>query len=217
MKMILWRFLGFALAFPFLTTPARANVYATDVKLNGSRSLTNAVPAGSVNISYILNEPATLGVTITITSGANLIRAIPTAAGNNGTLRGINSVRWDGNNGGGIPVAPGNYLVSITASASGYTNWTKISVDTNAGNYAYDPRGVAVDNNSNSLYYGRVFIGNAGTGPNYLKTPGDMDTILKLNADGTFSDDGAYGDGGFTNIFDDGNSDVPQKLRVGGR
>jgi flagellar hook assembly protein FlgD len=214
MKTILWRFFALVLACPLLTATARANVYASDVKLDGSRSLVTTVPAGNLSISYILNEPATLGVAINITSGTNLIRTISVGAGANGTLRGSNLVRWDGNNSNTNPVPIGNYLISITASASGYTNWTQTSRDTDAANYVYDPRGIAVNNNSNSLFYGRVFIGSAGTGPNYATTPGDNDTILKLNADGAFSDDGPDGNGGFGGIFDDGQSDVPQKLRV---
>jgi hypothetical protein len=214
MKIIHWRFFAVVLAGLLQAANARANVYATDIKFDGSRSLVTSNAGGNLNISYILNEPATLGVAINITSGTNLIRTISVASGANGTLFGANLVRWDGNDSSGDTVPTGNFLVGITASATGFTNWTQISRDTNAGNHVYDPRGVAVDNNSNSLYYGRVFIGSAGTGPNYATTPGDNDTILKLNADGTFADDGPDGNGGFTGIYDDGSSDVPQKLRV---
>ncbi len=214
MKTILWRFFALVLASHLMTATARANVYASDIKFNGSRSLVTTNPASNLAITYILNEPASSGVKIAITSGSNLIRTISVAAGANGSLLGANLVRWDGNDGNGNPVQPGNYLVSITASAAGYTNWTQISRDTNAANYVYDPRGVAVNNNTNSLFYGRVFIGSAGTGPHFATTPGDNDTILKLNADGTFADDGPDGNGGFDGIFDDGQSDVPQKLRV---
>lgn len=214
MKIILWRFFALVLACPLLTTTTHANVYATDVKLNGSRSLITTNAAGLLTITYILNEPATLGVAINITSGTNLIRTISARPGANGTLRGLNLVRWDGYDSNTNPVPLGNYLISITASASGYTNWTQISLDANAANHVYDPRGVAVDNNSNSLFYGRVFIGSAGTGQFPATIPGDNDTILKLNADGTFADDGPDGNGGFDGIYDDGQSDVPQKLRV---
>jgi hypothetical protein len=214
MKVILWRFFALVLACPLLTATARANVYATDIKFNGSHNLVITNTAGDFTITYILNEPATLGVAIDITSGANFSRRIVMGAGANGTLRGSNMVRWQGNGGNNQPLSAGNYVISITVSASGYTNWTQISIDTDAANYVYDPRGVAVDNNSNSPFYGRVFIGSAGTGPKPATTPGDTVTILKLNADGTFADDGPDGTGGFAGIYDDGNSDVPQKLRV---
>ena len=215
MKNIAWRFCVFLLAWSLFASSARANVYATDIKFDGSRTLVTSNAGGNLNISYILNEPATLGVTISISANSNVVRTIPVAAGANGTLRGANLVRWNGDDANGISVTPGPYTVSITAAASGYTNWTQISRDTNAGNYVFEPRGVAVDNNSNSLYYGRVFIGSAGTGPSPTTTPGDNDIILKLNADGTFADDGPDGNGGFNGIFDDGQGDVPQKLRVG--
>ncbi|HUD49710.1 MAG TPA: hypothetical protein VMR33_22980 [Candidatus Baltobacteraceae bacterium] len=214
MKTMIWRFFALMLASALLTATARANVYATDIKFNGTRSLITTNAAGSLTISYILNEPATSGAAINITSGTNLIRTISVGPGTNGTWRGANLMRWDGYDANTNPVPVGNYVISITASAAGYTDWTQISLDANPANYTYDPRGVAVDNNSNSLFYGRVFIGNAGTGPNPATTPGDNDTILKLNADGTFADDGPDGNGGFDGIFDDGLSDVPQKLRV---
>ncbi|MDQ6630427.1 MAG: hypothetical protein M3Y82_01560, partial [Verrucomicrobiota bacterium] len=57
---------GLALAFAsqFMASDARANVYATNIKLNGN--LTNSVSVGQgspVQITYILNEAATAGVT----------------------------------------------------------------------------------------------------------------------------------------------------------
>ncbi|HUD83968.1 MAG TPA: hypothetical protein VMQ67_10720, partial [Candidatus Saccharimonadales bacterium] len=110
MKIILWRFFALVLACPLLTATARANVYATDVKLNGSRSLVTTNAAGLLTITYILNEPATLGVAINITSGTNLIRTISAGAGANGTLRGLNLVRWDGYDSNTNPVPLGNYL-----------------------------------------------------------------------------------------------------------
>ncbi len=217
MKNIVWRFCVVVLSWAsYFATTARANVYATDIKFDGSRTLVTSNAGGNLNISYILNEPATRGVTINISSTSKIVRTISVASGANGTLRGSNVVRWNGDDANGISVTPGFYKVSITATSTGYTKWTQISRDTNVpGNYVFLPRGVAVDNNSNSLYYGRVFIGSAGTGPFPATTPGDNDTILKLNADGTFADEGPDGNGGFSGIFDDGNGDVPQKLRVG--
>jgi hypothetical protein len=215
MKNIVWRLCVFVLGFSFFTATARANVYATDIKFDGSRSLVTSNAGGNLNISYVLNEPATLGVTINISSNANVVRTISVATGANGTLRGANLVRWNGEDANGIFVPGGFYTVGITASAAGYTNWTQISQDANTNYHVYTPRGVAVDNNSNSLYYGRIFIGSAATGPDAAAVPGDNVTILKLNGDGSIPDDGPDGNGGFAGIFDDGQADVPQKLRVG--
>jgi FlgD Ig-like domain len=212
-KFIKEKFLVLAVATPLLTTSAHANIYVTDLKLNGVQFLDIGAGFSAINITYVLNEPATLGVTINIASGTNLVRTLAPAAGTPGALFGYNLVSWDGNGSDGFPAPSGQYIISVTAASDGHTNWTQISQDTNAGNYVYDPRGLAVNNNSNSPYYGRVFVGNAGTGPNYTTVPGDQDTILKLNADGTFADEGPDGNGGY-DIFDDGNSDLPQKMRV---
>ncbi len=209
-----WRLLALVTAGPLLLSSARANIYATDLNLNGAPFVvTNAAP-GSIAITFILNEPATLGATIAITSGSNLVRTLTAPPGANGALLGSNLLVWDGNDTNGNPVPAENYAVTVTPAAVGFTNWTQTSLDSNPGNYVFDPRGLAVNNNSNSPFYGRIFLGNAGTGPNPDSVPGDNDTILKLNADGSFSWDGSNGTGGFDGIFDDGFSDVPLKMRV---
>jgi hypothetical protein len=204
-----------ALAVPLLTTRARANIYATDLKFNGAQPLGIGATAGAIKITYILNEPANLGVTINITSGSNLVRTLSASSGADGTLVGANLVLWDGNDSNGVPVPGGNYVLSVTAASSGHTHWTQISSDTNAGNYVFAPRGLAVNNNSNSVFYGRVFVGNAAQGPDPATAPGDNDTILMLNADGSFSDDGPDGNGGYSDMTDLGTYGAPQKMRVG--
>lgn len=213
-KSIEERLLVLVLAAPFLASTSRANIYVTDLRLNGSQPLAVAAGFTNINITYVLNEPATLGVTINIASGTNLVRTLAPAPGTPGALFGHNTVLWDGNDSSGLPAPSGSYVISVTAAANGFTNWTQISQDTNAGDYAYDPWGLAVDNNSNSLYYGRIFLGNSGTGPNPATVPGDSITILKLNADGTFADEGPDGNGGYP-MSDNGANGVPQKMRVG--
>jgi FlgD Ig-like domain len=202
------------LAAPLLAPNASANIYVTDLRFNGTEPLAIAAGFSTINITYVLNEPATVGVTINIASGTNLVRTLTAAPGVQGALFGRNSVPWDGNDSTGLPAPSGGYVISVTAAADGHTNWTQISQDTNAGNYVFDPRGLAVNNNSNSLYYGRVFLGNAGTGPRSATVPGDQITILKLNADGSFADEGTNGNGGYT-MTDLGDNSVPQKMRVG--
>jgi hypothetical protein len=207
------KFLVLALAAPFLASSTRANIYPTNLRLNATEPLTIGAGFSAINITYVLNEPADLGVTINITSGTNLFQTLTALPGAQGALFGPNVVAWNGTGSNGLPVPSGDYVISVTPASSGHTNWTQISQDTNAGNYVYDPRGLAVNNNTNSIFYGRVFVGNAGTGPNYATVPGDQDTILKLNADGTFAYEGPDGNGGY-DIFDDGNNDLPQKMRV---
>lgn len=204
--------LGLVVA-PFLASSVRANIYVTDLKMNGAQPLVIAAGFTDISISYVLNEPATLGVTIAIVSDTNLIRTLTALPGAPGALFGRNVVLWDGNDSGGLPAPSGSYSISVTAAANGHTNWIQISQDTNAGNYVFDPWGLAVNNNSTSPYYGRVFLGNAGTGPNPATVPGDSITILKLNADGTFADEGPDGNGGYA-MTDLGDNSVPQKMRV---
>src|ERR1700722_19539039 len=85
-------------------TTLKANVYATDVKVDGT--LTNGAVAspqnGAVGISYILNEAATAGVTVNIlTNGNVVVDTINIASPNAGTLRGLNTVVWGTTNSAG--------------------------------------------------------------------------------------------------------------------
>jgi len=176
---------------------ARANVYATDVKLNGGTANVPTPQGGGVVISYILNEPATAGATIKILSGATVVRSIAVAAGNPGALRGTNSVVWDGKDTGGQNVAPGTYSITVTAAATGFSGWTQTSSDADPGNHVANPRGIAVDRNITSPYYGRIFVGNAAAGPDPNNDPRDAVGILKLNADGSPADEGGFSTGGY--------------------
>jgi hypothetical protein len=194
------------------SSETRANVYATNIKLNGAlNNITNSAGA-TVTISYILNEPATLGATVNILSGNNIVRSISISPGAVGTRKGTNSVVWDGKDGGGNTVGSGIYNISITAAASGFTNWTQTSTDTNAGYYVFAPRGIAVNTNPNSKYFGRVFVGNAQN-KDGSSAPGDIDGILKVNADGSLADEG-QSSGGYI-WYDDGYDDSPYSLRYG--
>lgn len=184
-----WKYPLLALSLAFLPLAARAYVYATDIQVNGS--LTGGVsaaptPANPVAISYRLNQPATLGCTVAILNGAT---PVATIAG--GTAMGSNCVAWGGTNQSGAPVGSGNYSIRITASATGFTNWTQISVDTNSGMAAFSPGGIDVDKNTNSPYYGRVIVSCNTTGAG-------SDGLYKMNADGSPADEGWYGNAGYT-------------------
>ncbi len=220
--MKMFRFLLFLCIGVFLSsTTARANVYATDIKISGSLfTITNGV-SSPVTISYRLNQAATLGTVVAIWQGTNQVVAL-----HGGTNMGLNSVLWGGTNSSGAAVSFGTYSVTVTAAASGFTNWQQISVDTNAGNYAFDPSGLAVDNNTNSPYYGRVVVGCAAEGgKNPVTGSNILDGIYKMNADGSFADEGGFGYGGYTQD-DAGNTSsgempsasevVPYQLRIGG-
>jgi len=223
MKMKIFRFLLCLVTAAVLSNSrARANVYATDIKLNGSLSSITSPASSPVTITYRLNQAATLGVTVTILSGSTQVATL-----SGGTNMGLNTVVWGGTNSSGGTVGSGTYSVSITAAASGFTNWQQISVDANAGNYAFDPNGMAVDNNTNSPYYGRVVVGCSfanGTATNPISGDIILDGIYKMNADGSFADEGGFGYGGYT--MDDGghlstnempsaSAVVPWRLRIG--
>ncbi len=209
---------GFALHLSSST--ALANVYASNIKINGSQANLVGVGQGSsVNISYILNEAATAGVTVKILSGANVVRSISIVSGS-GTTKGSNSVVWDGKDGTGATVPLGAYSVSITAAATGYTDWTQISDDAAATSYCMRPRGIAVNNNTNSPYYGRIFIGNSRNGPGLATNAwGEVPGLYKVNADGSPSDDGAgrYGTAGYNfsdaSHYDGGSNPIGMKVK----
>src|SRR6266446_5612669 len=173
----------------------RANVYATNIRLNGATTNLTLGSGSNVVISYILNEPATAGVIIQISSGTSTVRTFTFTNDNPGTARGTNIVLWNIKDNNSNNVAGGTYSVSITAAATGYSQWTQISEDGKAGNGVWEPTGIAVNSNTNSPYYGRVFVANAVEGPG--SDPAVLVGIQKLNADGSPADEGGFSDGGW--------------------
>ncbi|HSU55900.1 MAG TPA: hypothetical protein VLT36_17725, partial [Candidatus Dormibacteraeota bacterium] len=184
----------FAILIAAFSSPlaARANVYASNVRVNGGTTNVALAAGGTVTVSYTLNEPATLGVAIDFKIGASTVRSIIVTNGGPGALQGTNSVVWDGKDGGGSPVGGGTYTVNVTPAASGYTNWAQISSDSRTNNQITAPRGVSVNNNINSPFFGRVFVGNANQAG-----ASDKVGILKWNADGSPATEGAFSDGGY--------------------
>ncbi len=203
-------FLGLAVAA--MAPAARANVYASNVRLNGATNNVSINPGGSVNINYILNEAASSGVTIEILSASNtVVRTISIASPNAGTTRGTNTVTWNGQDGSNVNVPSGSYSIRVTAAATGYGGWTQITTDTNVGQNVYDGRGIAVNQNTNSFYYGRVFVGNSLASPGLPVNDGDKLGIQKLNADGSPAADGRFSTGGYPWTGDESS---PWKLEV---
>ena len=80
------RGLAIALAISSLTSNARANVYATNLKLNGSTNNPTIIAGQDVSIGYILNEPASAGVTIRILSGTTAVRTMALTPGSAAAL-----------------------------------------------------------------------------------------------------------------------------------
>lgn len=179
------------------TRPADANVYATNLRIDGGH--TNLIYASSTNvgISYLLNEPASGGVTIVIQSNAAAIRTIALPGGGAGTARGSNYVIWDGRDDATNDLSPGLYSIHVTAASIGHGSWTQISNDADEGNYAYAPTSIAVNRNQTSPFYGRVFLGNALANPGGVFLPGDAVGLIKANADGSLAQEGGFSDGGW--------------------
>ncbi len=161
----------------------RANVYATDIQINGSLQAGVVVPGGPLTISYILNDTAT-NVSVRIYAGASVAKVFTSEDGGAGAKPGLNTIVWDGTNDNGSAAAEGVYNVSITAAAAGYGAWTNIT-DDSASFFVGDPTGIAVNKNTNSPYLGRVFVGNA---PPPQTTP---IAVYKFNADGSPADEGS--------------------------
>ncbi len=188
---------------------ARANVYATDIKLNSTQTGTvNTTQGSSVAISYILNDNATAGVTIKIydSTGTNVVRTIAIPSGL-GTVKGSNNVAWDGKNDSAQNVAVGSYSVSVTAAHSGYSNWTVTTDNTSPSTYSFQPYGIAANRNINSPYYGRVFVAVSSTKAG-ASVVGDTQGIIKCNADGTYAADGAFSRFDYAWVDDGGDSPI---------
>ena len=217
--------LALALALAAYAPSAHANVYATNIKLNGSLTGTTSAQGGVVTITYILNEPATLGTTIKILSGATVVNTINIVSGA-GTLMGLNTVYWGCTNSLGAKVPVGTYSVNITPAASGYAVWTQTSIDTNPGMPAHYPLGIDVDKNTSSPFYGRVVMGCAlHTGTVNVPAAAMKTGLFKMNADGSQADEGWYGNANY--LADDGGDGAvagqmpdsggydPMKIKIG--
>ena len=193
------RSLVLALGLHFLAAPAHGNVYPTNIKLNGTQTNVVAIQGVGVAISYVLNEPAALGVKVDILAGSNVVRTMSFSGGGPGTQRGPNTVSWDGRDRYGMTVAPGVYGARVTAATS-HTNWTPITSDsTDANTYVYAGYGIAVDQNPSSPFYGRVLVANAANHPD-LTDPPNVAGILKFNADTSAAEEGisSAGQDGFS-------------------
>lgn len=175
--------LGAILLSCFWPLSLRANVYATDIRVNGAGQAAGILLSGSnLTVSYILNDNATAGVWVHIYSGTNLIETLSSANDDAGTNAGLNTATWSAPN---LPV--GVYTVSITAASTGYSTWTNITDD--GPNFSVQsPTGLTVNQNTNSPYYGRVFVANSDT----------PFGIYKFNADGSPGDEGGFSTGGLS-------------------
>jgi hypothetical protein len=207
-----WFTLGLFSALALCPLSSRANVYATDVRINGGFNSISASQGDTVTISYILNEPASL-VNVDLILGTNLVRRLSFTDA--GTRRGLNTVSWDLKDDSGKLAPRGLYSVSVIASSAGYTDWTQITSDLeDPFAMVFDGRGIAVNRNADSQYYGRVYVANADSGFSPETYPGDVLGILKFNADGTAPADGIVNQGGMDGHVWTGAGISPWKVEV---
>lgn len=193
-------------AFPVST--ALGNVYATNLAQSGGSI--NPGAGGTLTLGYLLNEDA-VGVSVEILDSSNaVVRTINAGA----QLRGTQSVLWDGKNDASLAVANGNYSFRVNASGSARGSWTLTSTDGVLNNFEL-PRGMAVNKNPASPYYGRVYISNSQNLPT-ADGRAMGDGMYMLNAD--LSDSGiAGGSGAHAGGVDwaPGGSVSPFRLEVG--
>ncbi len=141
--------------------PAWANVYASGLNKTGDKTL-----------SYVLNENASAGVSVQVwETGGGVVYSENLGSQN----KGAHSWTWNGTGGKGGK----SYTVKVVASSSGYSAWTKTSTDGGLTNF-FAPKGVAVNQNQNSQYFGRVYVSNGAAG---TSTRATQDGIYMLNAD----------------------------------
>ncbi len=144
---------------------AYANVYPSGVSVNATGL--NTEPCGTASITYVLNENAdgdgtNPGVKIEILDSTPAVVRTVTIARQS---KGEHVFQWDGRKDDGSRAPNGNYTVRITATDFGYTVWTQISDDGNRYVQFEYPTGVAVNRNSTSSNFGRIYVavGRVGT------------------------------------------------------
>ncbi|MCC6484502.1 MAG: PEP-CTERM sorting domain-containing protein [Armatimonadetes bacterium] len=173
---------AFAVASALLVLPASvfANVYPTN--LTQSSSSLNTYFAQTVNLGYLLNQAADAGVTVDILNSSNaVVKTFALGA----QSQGVQTLSWDGTDSSNNPVPAGDYSFRVTTSALGCGGWTQISNDGNVNLQFNSPRGVSVNRDPTSPYYGRIFVANSAAGA-------QGDGIFARNADGS---DSALGQG----------------------
>jgi len=147
------------------TAPAWASVYASGLTQTGMNAF-----------SYILNENADVNVQAQVWQvGGGMVYSQDLGAQAKGTQN------WTWNGSGGV--IGNSYKIKIVAADDGYAAWTKISTDNSLNNF-YSSRGVAVNANQSSQYFGRTYVseqvgGLTGAGRT------TQDGLYLLNADGS--------------------------------
>lgn len=154
--------LASALLAAAFATPAVANVYATNLKWSAP-AVDATQPGATVAISFVLNEAADQQVRVEIyrADTNTLVRSVSLGA----LPKGLNTYNWDLKNDANQAVATNvEYYCKVFASANGYGSWTQIS-DDNATLVQFEyPKGVDVNKDPKSPYFGRIYVNQARNG-----------------------------------------------------
>ena len=75
-----WVLGGLIFALGMLAPKARANIYATNLRIDGGTTNIAVNPGTNISISFRLNEPASLGTIVQIRSGASVVSSLFFAA-----------------------------------------------------------------------------------------------------------------------------------------
>jgi hypothetical protein len=200
------------MAFAVLTnlpSLSLGNVYPTN--LDQSADTFNPSAAESVVLSYLLNEDAT-NVSIDILDNTNSV--VRTLSGLPLT-KGTQTAVWDGKDNSNVTLPDGDYSFRVTSTGVSRSGWEQISTNSTLNNFEL-PRGVAVNRNPDSPYYGRVYVSNGRALPTAAGRT-MADGIYMLNAD--FTDTGIAGGtgphaGGVDWTLDGTSAASPFKLEV---
>ncbi|MCH7963277.1 MAG: T9SS type A sorting domain-containing protein [Bacteroidetes bacterium] len=194
-KFIFFLLLGTLILFG--TINIKANVFASAIgaTFNGN------FPA---NISYVLNQPATM-VIITITEDGGPGVATITVTSGNGVNAGFNDVDWDGSLDGGGTATSGVWSITIDASDNvGSDGFELVSYDTGPDSWYWSSAGVVGNRRNNSVNFGMAYVTErtGGTSGN----PGGKETIKGLYLHNSF---GQYRGGQQNIAYAEGNSQIP--------
>jgi hypothetical protein len=176
-----------------------ARVLGALLACSGLASVALAVPyASSLKnqggvISFILNEPA---------DNVKLVYNGTTTVDLGALPKGLFSTNL---------AVSGTFKVAVSRNAAG--GWVQTSSDTNNTSKYNSPRGLAINRNPKSPYFGRVYVANSAAGSSLGRTLGDG--IYLLNADQ--SDAVGQGDTALTAglNFTTGGASSPYRVKVG--
>jgi FlgD Ig-like domain len=166
-----------------------ANIFAAHLEV--SATLYDPT-GGDLEITYRLNEDAT---SVTIEIFAEGAPGTPVRTLTGGTVSGEQTVLWDGTD-GSVQVPDGNYSFRVIAEDTvGHSAWEQINdTASDLQQHFFGPRGVAVQTDQTSPYFGTIYVCEAYPGA----TASGRTTSLGIYAVGSDgSDIFGQGDTGF--------------------